>query len=205
MNLNEISDEALRHDLASRTPGALSTLAARHQVTLYDFALRTSLDPGIAHAAVVAALERAVREVDGERRLRSEAWLLGLARDEALERSRGRANGSGEEATAVAPGDLRFSVLPAAHSQASDRELAAWAWQAARSQRPRDYSLLDLSVRRGLTPDEVADTTAMSQTGIFAVLGRLRGSLEENFTATVLYHRGQAACGDLAAIVSAYA
>jgi hypothetical protein len=86
MNLNDISDEALRQDLAGRKSGALSTLAARHQVSLYDFALRTSLDPNVAHAAVVAALERATREVDTERRLRSEAWLLGLTRDESLER-----------------------------------------------------------------------------------------------------------------------
>jgi hypothetical protein len=99
--------------------------------------------------------------------------------------------------------EASLSRLPAGTPGADDSELAVWAWQAARAQRPRDYSLLDLSVRRGLTPDEVADATAMSHSGIYAVLGRLRGSLEETFSATVLYYRGGAACPELADIVSA--
>src|SRR5437762_1740688 len=135
MNSSEQApDEELRKDLANQKPGALLALADRLQNTLYDFALRTSLDANVARAAVKAALERAAREADIGRRLRSEAWLLGLARDEALGRSRTRANGSGEEATAIAPGDERFSVLPATHPEAADRQLATWAWQAARSQ-----------------------------------------------------------------------
>ena len=92
-----------------------------------------------------------------------------------------------------------FSTLPSASDDAGT-ELAGWVWQAARSQRPRDYSLLDLSVRRGLPADEIAEATEMSHSGIYAILGRLRGFFEETFTSTLLYYRGREACPELSKI-----
>ncbi len=204
MNLNEqVSDEELLTRLANRDDGALAAVSGRYLDALHDFALRTSLDPSVAAAAVAAALARAAREAQTAPRLRLAAWLFGLTRDETIDRLRGRGGaGSGELAGSSAENDPRFSRLPDDNPDCGDREMAAWAWQAARAQRPRDFSLLDLSLRRGLSADEIADAASMSQSGIYAVLGRLRGVFEETFTASVLYFRGVSACADLGAIVA---
>jgi hypothetical protein len=128
-------------------------------------------------------------------------WLLGLARDVTLESLR-QPGGDAEAASSSSP----LSPADEAFYRTEDgslQELAQWAWQAARSQRPRDYSLLDLAVRRRLSPEEIADLAGLSRTGIHGVLGRLRVALEESFAGAALYYHGRAACGDLDALASA--
>ena len=51
----EKTDDELLGNLSASTPGALSALVERYLDTLYDFALRTSLDERSASASVVAA------------------------------------------------------------------------------------------------------------------------------------------------------
>src|SRR5437870_3787458 len=180
-----VSDEESLDRLEQQDPAATVVLSGRYLDTLYDFAFRTSLDPTIAAASVKAGLEEGSFNAANKNGAAPGVSLLGLIRDEALERLRARTAGSGEDSTPVSSGDPHFSQLPMNAAGAQDSEVAAWAWQAARSQRPRDYSLLDLTVRRQLTPEEVSEAASMSQSGIYAVLGRLRGSFEDTFTATI--------------------
>jgi DNA-directed RNA polymerase specialized sigma24 family protein len=185
---------------AAEAPAAL---AQAYLAQVYDLALRITLSPALAEGATRSTLERCAAEAAG--RGPDEVlhvWLLTLARNEALDRLHGR-TGIDEESEAgfLAATDERFSRLPSDHPQAGDPELARWAWLAVRGQRPRDYSLLDLSVRRGLSPPEVAEAASLSHTGVYSVLGRLRGFLEEAFTASVLFHRGARACPDLRRLI----
>jgi hypothetical protein len=83
----------------------------------------------------------------------------------------------------------------------TDREVALWAWQAARSLRPRDYCLLDLTLRRGIAPEEVMGPQAQGRGGVYAALGRARGGFDEAFLTTALYFRGRQACAELAELV----
>jgi DNA-directed RNA polymerase specialized sigma24 family protein len=203
MTANERSDEELYQLAGGGDAEAETELRDRHLLPLYDFALRVSLDPAVAEAATLAALARLSSD-PRPGSLAISAWLLSATRDEALERLRTRSgDNNGDARTPLSPVDVMFSALP--EGSAADSELAGWAWQSARAQRPRDYSLLDFSIRRGMSADEIAEATDMSHSGIYAILGRLRGFFEEAFASTLLYHRGREACPDLAAIADGHA
>jgi DNA-directed RNA polymerase specialized sigma24 family protein len=198
------TDEELAAELARGDASAGDDLVRRHALDVFDFAVRTVLDIGVAMAVTTAAFERARAEA-GQRpaSIAFRPWLFGLARSEAFEglRQRGQPaapRGASRGTAPLSPLDERF-VQPA--SPDTDKEAAVWSWQAARGQRPRDYSLLDLSLRRRLTPSEVADVAGLSRTGVYAVLGRLRGAFEEGYAASALYSRGRSSCNELDELV----
>jgi len=203
MNLNDgAPDDEILALVAAGDREAWEALVRRYLAPLYDLAIRITLDP--SSAATAAALGRAAQEAGARApELSVRAWLLGLARDEALTQPRVRSRGDGAPDDPSDPAsDAQFSALPDDHPFAHDPEVAAWAWQAARAQRPRDYSLLDLAVRRALTPEEIATVASLSRGGSYTVIGRLRGSFEESFTSSVLFNRGIEACSDLDSIVA---
>ncbi|HEY7269349.1 MAG TPA: hypothetical protein VH951_05950 [Dehalococcoidia bacterium] len=204
MTANERSDEELHQLAIGGDAEAETELRNRFAPSLYDFALRVSLDPAVAEASIRAAFERPLDERPAS--LTLSTWFLSLVRDDILERmrDRGRGGDSADARTALSPVDPAFSTLADGSPGAGDTELGGWVWQAARAQRPRDYSLLDLSVRRGLSADEIAEAADMSHSGIYAILGRLRGFFEEAFAATLLYNRGRDGCPELAAIAQAH-
>ena len=195
---SELAELAAGGDLVSATE-----LGRRYVAALYDFAVRVTLDQGSAQGATEASLSRSITELAKRPPgLDYRAWLFGVARDECLEgiRQRIRPEVSEDDApTTLSALDPRFARPP---ESGADEEIALWAWQAARAQRPRDYSLLDLALRRQLAAEEIADIASLSRSGIYAVLGRLRGAFEETFATTVLYFRGRATCPDLQAIGS---
>jgi len=185
------SDQQLVSDLAAGDATVTAELAHRYASDLYDFAIRIVLD-GVAAAAVVdSVLERAADSISEKPAfLGLRAWMFGQVRDVALEtlRQRGRAEDAPDAApTPLSPSDEMFVQT----QDPSIHELALWAWQASRGQRPRDYSLLDLALRRGLPAEEVAEIAGLSRTGIYSVLGRLRGTFEESFSATALFYMGR--------------
>ena len=203
MNLPEQrSDEDLAASLAMGDASASATLAQRFAPGIYDFVVRVTLDPVSAEQATESTLNRLASEIGSRPSgLSVQAWLYGIARDEALEgmRQRVRNPGSREEPTAgaLAPMDPRFLETNGAFSS----DAAAWAWGSARGQRPRDYSILDLLLRRKITPEEVADIASLSRNGVYGVIGRLRGGFEEAFTSSALYSTGRRGCSDLAALI----
>lgn len=190
---------------AQHPPSAASGGAATSQELLdlapavYDFALRVTLDAGGAAAVTEAAMLRAFHQPQAFN-LSLRASVFAFARDEALnlvrDRSRPEAAKTGEERLPAA--DQCFSAV----DPGSDPAMAAWAWLAARSQRPRDYCLLDLSLRRSLRPEEIAVIASLTRSGVHAVAGRLRSALEESFLATALFHLGGEHCRDLAALLT---
>ena len=194
----EKTDDELLEDLAAHSPAALPEIVDRYLDSLYDFAVRTALDDRLASTSVLAALGWLLDDSGRPDGIALKPLLLGLTRDEVLKRSR-RAPGKGPSGTGIT--DESLSRLPPEHPAHNDPALGLWAWQSARGQGPRGYSLLDMSVRQGLTPQEVGSATSASQRGIFAVLGRRRGLLEETFTATVLYRRGAGACAGLSSLI----
>ena len=204
MTANERSDDELHQQAIAGDREAQDELKSRLLEPLYDFAIRISLDPAVAETATIAALDKLL--TDGRRAGMSlNAWGLATVRDETLERLRTRGGAAGDPRGSLSPVDSAFSALSPPDAARTDPELAGWVWQAARSQRPRDYSLLDLAVRRGLSADEIADATDMSHSGIYAILGRLRGLFEETFTSTLLYHRGREACLEVASLATQHA
>ena len=203
MNLPEQrSDEDLAASLKMGDASASATLAQRFAPGIYDFAVRVTLDPASAEQTTENTLNRLTSEIGTRPEgLSVQAWLYGIARDEALEgmRQRVRNPGSRDEPApgALAPLDSRFIETNGAYPA----EAAAWAWGAARGQRPRDYSILDLLLRRKITPEEVADIASLSPNGVYGVIGRLRGGFEESFTSSALYSSGRQICSDLVGLV----
>ncbi len=194
--LDQAPDEELLARLTSGDTDALQALVGRFLPHLYDLALRITLDSASASEAVTSVFAGigASAGPDGAG-LTPYAWLLGMTRDQALARTRRL----GENAEGGLE-DERYSRLPEDHPAAVDPQLGALAWSAARLERPRDYALLDLSIRRGLTPEEIADTGGVSRGAVYAAIGRVRGSFEESFTAAVLFHRARDACEALQAV-----
>jgi DNA-directed RNA polymerase specialized sigma24 family protein len=182
-------------------------LEGQDLASLYDFALRLTLDPSLALDTTLVALRRLCEEPSESRAPRAiSTHLYALLREEGLARLRrgGRGELTNGNGGLLSPLERRFITLPAAGPSLAD-EAARWVWQSARGQRPRDYALLDLSLRRGLTPEDVADVAGLSQSGIYATLGRLRGLLEEAFAAWVLHAYGRDDCAGLAAAAPAAA
>src|SRR2546428_839682 len=78
---------------------------------------------------------------------------------------------------------------------------AATVWEAARSLRPRDYSLLDLSLRRQFSDQDIAEIAALSRSTVQSTLSRLQSALEDSFASAALYVSGTEACADLKELV----
>ncbi|HEX5368463.1 MAG TPA: hypothetical protein VFY10_03520 [Dehalococcoidia bacterium] len=182
------SDEDLVTALAAGDDLALAMLAGRYARGVYDFALRATLDPTVSANVTQATFLRAS---DGASEKPSQisfrTWLYSLALVEVLavanERSTSR----------LSLGDPRFTNT----DPPQEHEVALWAWQAARSLRTRDYCVLDLTLRRELAPEELADAASLTRNNLYASIGRARGAFEDSFAATALYLRGREACPDL--------
>jgi len=83
-----------------------------------------------------------------------------------------------------------------------DREMVDLVWQAAKALNPRDYSLLDLHLRQGLTPDELAEHLGARRGSVYMMLSRLKEALEDAVTCLLLVRRGRRECPALDALMS---
>lgn len=190
-------DLALAYSQGDRTAG--EALAQRYAVGIYDFAIRVTLDPTIAETATTNSLRRISEEfANRPDELNFSSWIYGVTRDEALNgvHRPSQADQAGEEevrTSALSVLDPRFIQYEISAAAAA----ASWAWQAVRGQRPRDYSILDLLLRREMTPEDIAEVAALSHNGVYAVLGRLRGVFEETYAAAALFEIGREACSEL--------
>jgi hypothetical protein len=78
-----------------------------------------------------------------------------------------------------------------------DNELAALVWEAAQALNPNDYTLLDLNIRKGLGPEELAAALGTTRGNVYTRLSRLRDSLEEAVTTLILARRARGDCSEL--------
>src|SRR3989304_4177824 len=76
-------------------------------------------------------------------------------------------------------------------------ELARIAWHAARELRIDDYELIDLSVRRGLSVEEIAMALRARPQAIQSRLAQVQANFEAAFSSLVLFMSGRHACLDL--------
>ncbi|HWC29634.1 MAG TPA: hypothetical protein VG845_06080 [Dehalococcoidia bacterium] len=189
------SDEELANSLSASDDHAIAALAGRYTQSLYDFALRATLDPAVAAAITRSSIEYLrLHAHERPETTNVRAWLFAFAQEQVLAVATDRARGP---EVRISAGDRRFTQT----DSGTDREVALWAWQAARSLRPRDYCLLDLTLRRGIAPEDVAGTAAQGRGGVYGALGRARGGFDEAYIATALYFRGREACAGLTELV----
>ncbi len=136
-------------------------------------------------------------------------WLLRSTRNRALNRlaREGRSRATGDEVVSgLRDGGLDDPVgaerqpEPDAVSEIRDRQELVWA--AATALGERDISLLDLHLRHGLTPAEIADELGVEANAAHQQLFRLRGRLGDAIGSYLLWRNGQPLCDGLADAVS---
>jgi RNA polymerase sigma factor (sigma-70 family) len=196
------------HDLAQRLAlGDLDAFAAlyeRYAEPIYDFAARFLGDREAAADVTQETFLKtltALRTAPPPRALR--AWLFTVARNAAIDHLRR------QRPAAVDPmgnRDHPLSPPPDLHLDpqhaAEQAELRALVWDAARGLNPADRTLLDLSLRHGLSASELAEALGASRGSIHTRLSRLRRALEESVTALLLIRRARDVCPRLAALVA---
>lgn len=132
-------------------------------------------------------------------------WLLRITRNRALDTlRRERRSAATDDDTVIAlydrglpsPVAARGSPSPATVAELHEQERLLWAASAALGE--RDASLLDLHLRHGLTPAELADDLGVTPNHAHQLLHRLRQRLGDAIGAFLLWNRGAPQCASLA-------
>ncbi len=140
-------------------------------------------------------------------------WLLRITRNRALTRleREGRSRATGDEiVSAMRDRNIAHSQDEPLGAQAQpsvesameihDRQELVWAASAALGE--RDASLLDLHLRHGLTPAEIAAELGVEANAAHQQLFRLRNKLGDAIGSYLLWRNGRTLCRGLAAAVS---
>jgi RNA polymerase sigma factor (sigma-70 family) len=188
---------------------AFAALYQRRFQGVYDFASRIVQDTDIAADVVQATFIKTWEQLQKGKIPRSiKAWIYTLARNAAIDELRRRkrvvAYADGEA------GDLQLhnyatvdpGKLPDPQAIIEDKELADLVWRAAAALRPEEYALLDLSLRQGLSADELSESLGLRKGTLYTRLSRLKDALEETVIAELLLRRGRRDCPELDALLS---
>jgi len=129
-------------------------------------------------------------------------WILRVTRNRALnrlERDRARTLEPIETEEPVSMSDP--DADPAIHAERDDRQQLVWT--AAGALGERDTSLLDLHLRHGLEPAEIAQELQITPNNAHQLLYRLRAKLRDTIGAALLWRQGRPTCEHLATLVAA--
>ncbi len=201
MTGGERSDEELARLAAGGDERAFSDLYNTYFPEVYDYAIRISRDRDIAALVLQSAFLRLYQTLQsGELPPSIRLQLYASAHQDLSERLRTRRTPviEGEEAFVIADAERVAGAVPGPELH----ELSRLAWQAARELRADDYELLDLSMRRGLSDEEIASFVRMRPNQVQMKLDKARATFEESFTSLVLMHYGRRSCLDLDFLVA---
>ena len=185
----------------SETAAATATIDVagiyeRHAPEIHDFLARTVHDHAMAEdltqTTFIRLMERGdtVRETEKVR-----PWLFTVAHNLAVTHvTRRRPSDPIEAAFAIASGEKG----PEEEAVAADA--ARLVWDAARSLEPRQYAVLDLTVRRGFTVAEIAEVLEITPAHAAVVVHRAREALAQAIRLLVVV-RQRRHCARLAELV----
>src|SRR2546428_8395615 len=201
------SDEELAAWAAEGDDSAFALLYERHMQGSYDLAVSMLHDGEAAGDVVQSSFTAALRVLRrGKSWQNVRAWLYATVRIGAIDRLRQDrhrfrgSNGDGLPAELITADEQPSSSPEAA---AERTELAELVWRAAAALSPKEYSLLDLHLRKGLGADELAGAFGLRKGAVYTMLSRLRDSLEEAVSFTLLLRRGRRECAELDALLAA--
>ncbi len=177
---------------------ALAALYDRHLPGIYDFLARLVRDPPAAEDLTQMTF---VRAWEARRKLRDparvRAWLYTIANNLALNHLTRR--------PPTDPIDEQFDLAtpaPGPEAEAMSHESAELVWSAAASLEPRQYAVLDLSLRRDLATPEIAQVLGVSSSHAAVLVNRAREALG-NAVRYLLVAQRRDHCSRLAALVPA--
>jgi RNA polymerase sigma factor (sigma-70 family) len=179
---------------------ALGVLYDRHVAGIHDFLARFTRDPAAAEDLAQRTFLRAwERRATLRDRSRVRGWLYATAHHLALLHvERGPRTDSIDDGGGAGIAD----AAPEPEREALSREAAELVWAAAASLETRQYAVLDLVVRRGLTTREVADVLGVAVAHAAVLVDRSREALA-NAVRYLLVARRREHCDGLAALVPA--
>ena len=203
------SDQQLAAQAAAGSRDAFAALYKRYFQDIYDYAARVSRNQDVAADVVQSTFVKAWRQLE-ERKTPDniKAWLFTVAHNAAIDELRyNNRLVSPTEDTGEMDQPYNYTLVDSSklsNPQAvlEDQELVDLVWQSATALPPKDYSLLDLHVRQGLSPDELAENLGASKGAIYTKLSRLRDALGEAVVSSLLLRRGRKDCPDLNALLS---
>jgi RNA polymerase sigma factor (sigma-70 family) len=194
------SDTELAVQLRAGDAAALGQLYDRHVRGIHDFLARFTRDPAAAEDLVQSTFLRAWERRETLREpSRVRAWLYATAHNLALNhvtRARPASSADDEAANAIA------DPAPGPEEAALSRDAAELVWAAASSLEPRQYAVLDLSVRRELSTRELADVLDLPVSHAAVLVNRSREALG-GAVRYLLVARRRDHCERLAALVPA--
>ncbi|MEM9563439.1 MAG: sigma-70 family RNA polymerase sigma factor [Actinomycetota bacterium] len=204
------SDGQLVVDARNDDPAAFSLLFERWYDRAWNVArtiVRNDEQAGdVAQEALVHAWQRLDQLNDPDA---FGGWLLRSTRNRALNllAREGRSRATGDEVVSGLrdrgghdPAGAERLPQPDAVSEIRDRQDLVWA--AATALGERDASLLDLHLRHGLTPAEIADELGVAANAAHQQLFKLRRRLGEAIGSYLLWRNGRPLCTNLAEAVS---
>jgi DNA-directed RNA polymerase specialized sigma24 family protein len=185
------TDEHLGELTAAGDLDAFTVLVDRHFQGIYDLVLRLVRDPETAADVVHNALTSAWATLQKRRAEDVRVILFAAASRVAVARAGGAKDLPGSRSSSSDPNFLALDTRRLADPAAviGDAELVRLVWEAAAALRPRDYALLDLQLRKGLGPGDLAREFGVKRAVIDARLARLK----EEFTRTVTARRANGA------------
>lgn len=165
---------------------------------VHDLSRRIVRDDGIAGEVAQDAFLKAWTKLDSLDDVDAfGGWLLRIARNGSLNRlEKERRTVSVDDQTMAAAADARAPE----HDPLARMDQAAridLVWDAAAALGPRDASVLDLHLRHGLTPAELAEELGCTPNNAHQVLFTMRKRLATSVKALVLWRAGHPTCDDL--------
>jgi RNA polymerase sigma factor (sigma-70 family) len=199
------SDEELAARAAAGDQAAFAAIYERYFAGIYDFALRTVREPDVAADVVRNTFARAwdrMRKAHGKRNRIAfgSARIYSLARASAIaELQRGPRRDIADQQSPETNGAVPFaqpdsSRLAGEQPDPEEQETAEVVWDCATAFSPKQYTLLDMHLRRGLRADELAEVLRYDENAIYIMLYRLREALVRSAARTLLLGRGRSEC-----------
>ena len=178
------SDEALAEKAAVGDRDAYGALYERYLSSLHDFVFRMLRDRELAADVIQESFAKAWEAIQRKpAQPYFKTWIFTIARNLALDELRRRKRFSifRQEQAEDDERHEEFASLvqdqfPDPEAAAHQREIAEVVWSAARALSPKEYSLLDLHVRQGLSVTELASCLDLQQGNVRTMLSRLRDS-----------------------------
>lgn len=197
-------DAALVDAARQGDPDAFGALYERWFTRVHDLAFRITRDPQAAGDVVQDAFLAAWRGLaDLQDPAAFGGWLLRITRNRAFNEGRTTARTQPVDAETMtmierAQAEDRVEELDQPAQLAADTELVALVWESVDALGARDAEVLDLSLRHGLTPAEVAEVVGTNRNAANQMVHRARLRLGDAIRARVLWRGGEPQCGDLA-------
>jgi RNA polymerase sigma factor (sigma-70 family) len=193
-------DSEVVESIAATDPAGLADVYDRYADPLYKYCRSMLGDPADAADAVQDTFVIAASRLGGLRDAeRLHAWLYAVARNECLRigRARKTAPALHEAPEVTGEGGL-------AGDDAEWADLLALVEDAARGLNPAEREVIELRLRQGLEPGEIAILLGVSRNRVQSLLSRARDHMLASLDVLLVGRAGREECRELASMLSGW-